>query len=265
MEGGENVTEVLFSGGAGAMAYQMGFAQAMLEIIGKEKLKKCQIGGISCGNGTGISFLNSIYSNDYDMKHYYNESGRKFYEQENKKFYGFFTSGDLIFEESKSQWEYLQSLNVPDMNEKFHLYVTDINGGRPQPLLIDKFKDSEDFGEATRASSMLPMIAKFGLYVNYRGKKCIDGGLSMPIPYKYKKSKKIFINVLPITFYKWPFNQSESKVEELNLTTFNIYEDSKLVFPIDYWIWKEKWSDEMFLKGYFCGIKQKEKLVNAFN
>ena len=41
--------ELLFSGGAGALTYEMGYAQALLEIVGKPKLQEYIIGGVSSG------------------------------------------------------------------------------------------------------------------------------------------------------------------------------------------------------------------------
>ena len=110
------------------------------------------------------------------------------------------------------------------------------------------------------ASCYLPAITGFGLYTSFRGKKAFDGGLTMPIPYKYEDSEKIFINILPQSFYSWPVVKEWPK----NLTMLNIQNEFELKFPMDYFPWKETWSDEMFLKGYLAGIKGREEIEKIF-
>lgn len=85
----------------------------------------------------------------------------------------------------------------------------------------------------------------------------MDGGISCTIPYKYEKSEKIFINVLP---NKWPFVRETPE----NLVTLNIAEYQGLNFPLDYWLWKETWADEMFLKGYLSGLKNEVEIKKSF-
>jgi predicted patatin/cPLA2 family phospholipase len=50
--------------------------------------------------------------------------------------------------------------------------------------LIDHFHDANDFADAIKASCFLPLICGLSLYTNFRGNKCIDGGVTMPVPYK---------------------------------------------------------------------------------
>ena len=49
----------------------------------------------------------------------------------------------------------------------------------------------------------------------------------MPIPYKYEDSEKIFINILPQSFYSWPVVKEWPK----NLTMLNIQNEFELKFP----------------------------------
>jgi hypothetical protein len=99
-------------------------------------------------------------------------------------------------------------------------------------------------------------LTRFGLFSNFRGKTCIDGGLSSPIPYKYEKSQKIFINVLPKFSCHWPFVRDDVK----NCQILNITENYNVIFPIDYFLWSADWADDMYLKGYLAGIENKNKI-----
>ena len=96
-----------------------------------------------------------------------------------------------------------------------------------------------------------------GLYCTYRGKKALDGGIATPIPFKNENAEKIFVNVLPD---RWPFIRDRAE----NMKVLNIYESADLHFPMDYWLWKETWADEMFLKGYFAGFKIQKEICDAF-
>ena len=58
-------------------------------------------------------------------------------------------------------------------------------------------------------------------YTYFRGNKCIDGGLTKPIPYKNKHSYKIFLNVLPDN---WIFTGNLPP----NTFQINIYQPSSL-------------------------------------
>lgn len=37
------------------------------------------------------------------------------------------------------------------------------------------------------------------------------------------------------------------------------------MFPRDYWLWSEFWSDEMYLKGYLAALNDTEAINKAFN
>lgn len=43
-----------------AISYQTGFAKYLLELIGKEKLRKCQIGGVSSGAASSCYLYTAI-------------------------------------------------------------------------------------------------------------------------------------------------------------------------------------------------------------
>jgi hypothetical protein len=73
----------------------MGFSHALIEIVGKEKLREFKLGAVSCGSACAIYFHQAINS-EYDMKYWYFNSMREFFEKENRKYYGFVTSGPLI-------------------------------------------------------------------------------------------------------------------------------------------------------------------------
>lgn len=81
----------------------------------------------------------------------------------------------------------------------------------------------------------------------------LDGGLTKPIPYRYKDSKKVFLNVMPKAL-----RYTREKID--NLTILDITENSDVAFPLDYWVWSEYWADEMFLKGYLQALQDKDNI-----
>lgn len=250
------VKELLFSGGAGALNYEMGFAQSLLELLGKDKLKEYKLGGVSAGAACAC-YLHSAIHSEFDLKYWYQVSGRKFYEPPNKRFLGFFTNSDLIYNLSRDFYLFCKEKGMPEFNGVFHCTMTCISGFAIEKMIVDSFSDELDFANAIKSSCFIPGITSFGLYSTHRGKKVLDGGVTSGIPFKYEESEKVFINVLPD---KWPFVRDVPK----NTAFLNIYEEYGLNFPMDYWLWKETWADEMFLKGYLAGMKMKDKIFEAF-
>ena len=248
--------ELLFSGGAGALAYEMGYAQALLEIIGKPKLKEYIIGGVSSGAACA-GFLHCAIHSEYDMRYWHSNSGRKFYEPPNKKYMGFITTGDLVYNLSKDYFNFCREKGIPDLKGKFHCAITVFKNFGIENEILDDFENAEDFGNAIKASCFLPGIMGWGIYTRYKGNKVMDGGLTCGVPYKYEDSEKVFINVLPNI---WPFVRGTTE----NTTTLNISDSHGLNFPMDYWLWKETWADEMFLKGYLAGMKTQDEIKKAF-
>lgn len=248
--------ELLFSGGAGALNYEMGFSQALLEVVGKEKLKEYNLGGVSAGAACAC-YLHSAIHSQYDLKYWYQNSGRRFYEPPNKKYLGFFTNSDLIYRLSKDFFVFCKEKGVPTFNGVFHCTMTSLSGLSVEKMIVDTFEDELDFANAIKSSCFIPGITSFHLYHTHKGKKVIDGGVTSGIPFKYEDSEKVFINVLPD---RWPFIRDVPK----NTFFLNIYEEFGLNFPMDYWLWKETWADEMFLKGYLAGMKMKEQIFEAF-
>jgi predicted acylesterase/phospholipase RssA len=253
----EQKKELLFSGGAGALCYEMGYAHRLIEIVGKEKLQEYYIGGVSSGAACAGYFYAAI-NTEYDMKYWYENSGRKFYEPSNKKFFGFLTTGSLIYNLGESFYSFMESLDVPALNTKVHIAATSVEGfGHLKRQVFDNFENANDFAEALVASCFLPGIVRLGLYTTYKGKKMIDGGLTTPVPYKFDDSKKILINVLPC---QWPF----LRVVPDNTEIIDICKPFHLSFPLDYWLWGEQWSDEMFDKGYLAAEMQREIIEKVF-
>jgi hypothetical protein len=248
--------ELLFSGGAGALTYEMGYVQAILEIVGKPKLREYIIGGVSSGAACA-GFLYCAIHSEYDLRYWFAKSGRRFYEPPNKKFLGLITTGDLVYELGKEYYEFCKEKGIPDFKGRFHCGISVIQNFTLEKEILDDFKDADDFGAAIKATTFLPGIGGFGIYTRFRGKKVMDGGLTCGIPYRYADSDKVFVNVLPD---RWPFVRERPE----NTYFLNISEMSQLNFPMDYWLWKETWADDMFLKGYLTGLKTQDEIKKAF-
>lgn len=188
--------ELLFGGGAGALCYQIGYVQYMVEYIGKEKLKEYRLGGISAGAAVA-GLLHSVLHSEQEVSAIYLDKGRRFYENENQYYGGLFSNGSLIYKLSKAWHEENEAMGVEGFNGHVHIYTSKIEGMSLQPMLVDHFHNSDDFAQAIKASCYLPMVCGLGLYTTFRGYKCVDGGCTMPVPYKHPLAPKIFINVLP--------------------------------------------------------------------
>ncbi|EGR30539.1 patatin-like phospholipase family protein, putative [Ichthyophthirius multifiliis] len=52
----KQIKELLLSGGAGALAFQMGYLHVLTQYVGVEKLREYKIGGISAGSAVGAFF-----------------------------------------------------------------------------------------------------------------------------------------------------------------------------------------------------------------
>ena len=77
----------------------------------------------------------------------------------------------------------------------------------------------------TFLKSMIPRITKPGLFHTFRDKYALDGGFTAPITYRFKDSKKLFINILPEFIY---FNIPD------NCEIIHAQKVFNLVFPNDY-------------------------------
>ena len=82
-----DTTEILFSEGAYALAYQSGFAKYLLDLVGKEELKKYHFGGVSSGAAVS-GYLFTAVNSDSDMSYMYDNFVKPFYTSENT--YGLF-------------------------------------------------------------------------------------------------------------------------------------------------------------------------------
>lgn len=128
-------------------------------------------------------------------------------------------------------------------------------------LIVDQFESEDDFASAILSSSNVPMFTNLGIFTQFRGMQAVDGGLTGPIPYKYKNSRKVFINTLPKFTRIWPFSRDIPK----HCDYLDISETYNLKFPMDYYLWSEEWADEMFYKGYLAGMDSREKITNIFD
>lgn len=68
--------------------------------MGKETFKNYNFGGVSCGTAVAGFFYLAV-NTENDLKHYYKHYIRKFFEKENRKYYGLVTTGKLIYDISK--------------------------------------------------------------------------------------------------------------------------------------------------------------------
>ena len=128
-DSGEDKKELLFSGGVGAVSYQMGYTQYLLEIVGTEKLKEYYIGGVSCGACCGIALYTTLHlPKEYDMRYWYENHANEFFGPENMKYYGVGTTGSLINKLSKKIWEIGVENNIPTPNGRYHVLAGEIQG-----------------------------------------------------------------------------------------------------------------------------------------
>ncbi|EGR32197.1 patatin-like phospholipase family protein, putative [Ichthyophthirius multifiliis] len=126
-------------------------------------------------------------------------------------------------------------------------------------MLIDSFKDENQFAEAVHCSCTIPGITGFQIWGDYQGLQAIDGGVTMGIPYKNKNSKCIFLNVLPKVFTMYPIIRESPK----DLKTIYIAEEFSYNFPNDYWLWDEYNADKQFLQGYLAA-KNHEGIIKEY-
>ncbi|KAL4494985.1 hypothetical protein ABPG72_015685 [Tetrahymena utriculariae] len=251
--------ELLFSGGAGAIGYQMGYCQGLIEIVGKEKLKEYRVGGVSAGSAVAGYFLLAVYDEEHSMKDSYYKYARKMFEKNNKKYFGLFTSCDTVRDLAYMYWDLVvNNPNLPPLQDNFHLCMTHLQGiFSIKPLIANEFLSREDFGEAVSASCALPLVTTFGACRKFRGKKVVDGGFTRPIPFIDEDSEKVFLNVLP------EFCNLIQKMPK-NISILNITSKSDVLFPRDYWLWSEYWSDEMYLKGYLAALNDTDAIKKTF-
>jgi hypothetical protein len=80
---GNSQRELLFSGGAGAICFQIGYLQHLVELIGKETLKTYLLGGVSAGAAIA-GLLHSVIYSDVSVEYIYVNKARQFYEKENQ-------------------------------------------------------------------------------------------------------------------------------------------------------------------------------------
>ena len=191
--------ELLFGGGAGALCYMVGYVQFMVELIGKKRLQEFKLGGISAGAAVA-GLLHTVIHSEIEVSTIYLTKARRFYENNNHYYLGFITNGQLIYDLSREWYQENQRANLPSFTNNVHVYTSHISHFTIKPLLIDQFDDHLDFANAIKASCYLPLICGLALYTNYKGKKCLDGGITMPVPYLNSNAYKIYINVLPDNF-----------------------------------------------------------------
>ncbi|KAL4494983.1 hypothetical protein ABPG72_015683 [Tetrahymena utriculariae] len=254
---GKGKKELLFSGGAGAVGFQMGYTHGIMEIVGKDTLKEYCFGGVSAGTAVAGFTLMALYS-DVDLKQSYQNQIRKLFQKENRKYLGLISNGELIFQMAKDFWDDHQKLNLPSLNERYHVYYTSIEGILSlKENIVHQFTDQIHFAHSLEASCTLPIITRFGLYKKFNGQKVLDGGFTKPIPYRYRDSKKVFLNVMPKAL-----RYTRENIQ--NLSIIDLTENSDVSFPLDYWVWSEYWADEMFLKGYLQALQDKDIIAKAF-
>jgi hypothetical protein len=79
------------------------------------------------------------------MNYYYQNVARKFYEPENKKYFGFFTNGKLMYDEAKIFYDECITNGVDFNLGKFHFYYSYYENYNLKGQIVEKFDDSDDF------------------------------------------------------------------------------------------------------------------------
>ena len=79
--------EILFSGAAFAIPYQIGFMKYMIELLGEDFIQTCHIGGVSSG-AVAACYLYSAVRTPYSIEYFYEHFVKPFFQQESKLFPG---------------------------------------------------------------------------------------------------------------------------------------------------------------------------------
>ena len=131
------------------------------------------------------------------MKYWYEKYIRRTMREVNLSTFGFWQTCTILRNIAMEAYDEAMQLNVP-IDEAFHLYISVRDGlfGYKKHI-VDKYTDRQQFSEAVSCSCTIPFVTHFGLTNNYQGKKAIDGGVTMGIPFRHRDSECIFLNVLP--------------------------------------------------------------------
>lgn len=143
--------------------------QGLSEIVPLDILRSYRIGGVSAGSAVAGYFLCALHSGT-DMRYWYEKYIRRVMKEVNQKFFGFWSTSDILFNIAKESFIEASQFNVP-WNEAFHLYVSVKSGFLSyKKFLIETFHNEEQFAEAISSSCSIPLVTSLGFSSEYQGK-----------------------------------------------------------------------------------------------
>lgn len=112
------------------------------------------------------------------MRFFYNEWIRRCYEKGNKKYFGWFTSGNLLRECSDKLIKLIDENGIEKLDNKIHIAISVVEGLFPKRLMVSHFENADELGQALCSSCGIPYLMNFSFFNRYKNKKTLDGGFT---------------------------------------------------------------------------------------
>lgn len=213
---------ICLEGGALRGVYTSGVLDYLME---QDMTFSCVI-GVSAGAMNGLNYAAGQIGRSARLnlgyRHYPRMVGLKAL-RESKSLYGF----EFVFETSK-EFDPFDEEHFYASEGRFVAVATDLGTGKP----VYFEKDCEDIFKAVRASASMPYISK---PVEVGGKKCLDGGGSVHIPYQWALDegyeKIVVIRTRPEDFRK---KKSEARGADVLYKHYPAYVEALKKIPEAY-------------------------------
>lgn len=104
------------------------------------------------------------------MKFFWENLLRKPFEVKYRKYYGFFTTGDILKWSAYEYFKLAQETGIPTFNGVMHIATTVVGKYYlPKKLMIEDIQSPEDLGEALESTCNVPYIVKNKLFTSFKG------------------------------------------------------------------------------------------------